>query len=177
MDDAHGRPVTTQSVVLVLFVIFMVYRRTMSVIGFQPFRPWRIGLRLGLLAFVAAIRLAIAVFHPVSLIADALGAAAGAALATYAVRHAAFERRGEQWFFKTHPWIGAVVAGLLLIRLAMRGPMLFQAIDDSGAVRSLDPSTAALFFVVVAYNLGFSGWIVWKLRNDPPAVAVAPLLP
>lgn len=169
---------TTQTVILIVVVAALLYRRTTNLISFQPFRPWRMTARLVFVSLIALLRLALAWLHPWSLIGDFVGACLGGVLASYAIAHATFERRGEQWFFKTNPWIGGIVAGLLLVRLAIRGPMVFQAIDSNGTglPQGGDIGTAALLFLFVGYNIGFSGWILWKFRADPPVAGATPIV-
>lgn len=106
------------------------------------------------------------------LLAAGAGAAIGAGLAYYAIRHVVHELRDTVLFVKTHVVIESTVLVLFLGRLAYRVLLVVppDATAGSAALQgsASDPITVLLLFIVVAYYWGYNGWL---LRHGPALTA------
>ena len=61
-----------------VIIAFVLYRRVKRSIGFQRYSPKRLKFRIVLFAIVGVILLAVSIIHPILIIADVIGIAAGA---------------------------------------------------------------------------------------------------
>lgn len=153
----------------VILIGFAIYRRVRRTIGFQKLQPRRLRFRAALFAILGLLILALAVYHPIQLVGDAVGLAGGLTLAYYGIRHLRFEKREEGWFYRTHGTVEAVVLVLFIGRIAYRiietmlvNPGAFSGAGAGGGAGanpygdfSRDPLTSAVFFVLVSYYIRF----------------------
>ena len=141
-------------------VLFTLYRRIRRTVGLQRIAPRSMWTRIALFGVICALFLVSGLTHPVSLLADAVGAAAGAAIAVAALRSTAFERRDDAWYYRTHTWIGLGVSAIFVVRLVYRFALLQSAFTAPGAAGpanlqfgsyAADPVTTGVYFLVAAY--------------------------
>ena len=132
---------------------WIYYRRIRGSFGRQPWRPWRTGTRIALLTLVAAMMLAAAVIVPGAGLAVAGGAGVGAMLGAVALRHTHAGWHEGRRCYTPNPWIGAVLALLLLARLAWR--MGSGVLADGAAQwgQNASPLTLAIGATLVSYYL------------------------
>lgn len=147
-------------VILALVILFSLYRRVRRTVGVQKIVPRSMWTRIAVFAVICGLFLVSGLTHPLALLADAVGAAAGVAIAVAALRTTAFERRDDAWYYRTHTWIGLGVSALFVARLVYRFAML-QSAFGSGAQAAAphlqfgsyaaDPLTTGVYFLVAAY--------------------------
>jgi TRAP-type mannitol/chloroaromatic compound transport system permease large subunit len=161
-----------QAVVPVLLVLFIVYRRIKRTVGTQPFQPRKLKVRTGIFLVVALLLLIAGLLHPILWAADGAGLIAGSALAWLAIRHNRFEWREAGLHYRTHTAIQAVVVALFVGRIAYRFAFAGQqtaASPDNQAQMQMyarDPWTAAVFFVLVAFYIGYYTYILRKGKEQ-----------
>lgn len=164
-----------QSSVLAAFIGFVIYRRVRRSIGFQKFSPGRLKFGIGLFTLIGLMLLLQSRGQAAPLLAAGGGAAIGAGLAYYAIRHVTHELRDTVLFVKTHIIIESTVLVLFIGRLAYR-ILLSVPPDPTAGPATLqrsasDPITVLLLFIVVAYYWGYNGWL---LRHAPALAAEGP---
>lgn len=132
---------------------WLYYRRIRRQFGRQPYRPRRTMLRIVLLSLVACGLLAIGLLAPRLGPALAIGAIAGAMLGWLALRHTRVAIVAGMREYVPNPWIGGLIAMLLVARLAWRWVHFghFDAAMQSGA--QLSPLTCGLLAALVAHYL------------------------
>jgi heme O synthase-like polyprenyltransferase len=168
--NSHAAVATTAAVALILFV---TYRRVRRSIGRQPLQRTRMKLRIGLLILGAAAFVGVPGAHWPALLAAAAGAAAGLALAVYALKHTQVEFTADGAFYTGHPYIGLSIALLLIGRLVYRfaqmatAPALRTASPFTGAVSN--PVTAGVFFVMAAYYVAYYTGLLRRQVDESPA--------
>lgn len=157
-----------QYAIPVLFMLFVVYRRFKRSIGFQPFKPHRLKLRIGIFSFIGLALLTAGFVHPILFGADALGLACGAVIAYYAIKHSKFEQRVDNLYYRTHIGIETFVVALFVGRLAYRFVVLFSmgqqpaSANNPAQMQQManDPWTAITFFLIIAYYIGYYTFVI-----------------
>ncbi|MCM3626001.1 cytochrome c biogenesis protein CcdC [Paenibacillus glycanilyticus] len=161
-------------IIPVLVILFIMYRRFKRSIGFQPFKPGRLKMRIGLFCVIGILLLVTGFPHPAIYLSDALGIACGAVIAYYAIKHSRFEQRDDTLFYRTHVGIETLVVLLFIGRIAFRviemfgegGTMAMNPNLNGGTAQmqqyTNDPLTAATFFLLVAYYIGYYTFILRK---------------
>lgn len=107
-------------VFIAALILYGIYRRIRRNIGWQMLRERKMKIRIVIFLIVGALFLAVSASHPVSLISDAAGIAAGAILAFYSSKVTRFERRNEHWYYMPNVLIGSIVSLLFIGRLFFR---------------------------------------------------------
>ncbi|MCL6454223.1 MAG: cytochrome c biogenesis protein CcdC [Alicyclobacillus sp.] len=173
-------PHAVSLVVLVLLILFGLYRRMRRTIGFQPLRDRRMVTRSVLLGAVGVLLLVSGIAYPVSYLYDAVGIACGGVLTYYAIRTTTFEQRGGQWYYRPHPWIGAILLVLFVGRIAYRLYVGYAAMETPGAAiqpsspaasnaalssYAHDPLAAAVLFAIVTYYAAYATWLIRAERS------------
>ena len=129
-------------------------RRIAANFGRQPWRPVRVGMRLGLLALALAGLSMAAVFVPGMQLAVPAGFAAGALLAAVALRYTHAEIvDGKRWY-TPNPWIGGALSLVLVGRLLWRmGSGALVAAGDGAAAfgAKASPLTLGIAAALVAF--------------------------
>lgn len=160
-----------QIAIPVAVIALVLYRRIRRTIGFQLFSARRLRFRLVLFAVIGVLLLATGIAHPIRYLADAGGIAIGTILAYFAIRHSEFERRGKELYFRTHIGIQTAVVALFIGRIAYR--LLFFAPAGQTAAANQDPMqqftkdpwTAAVFFILVAYYIGYYSFLLRQEKH------------
>lgn len=163
-------------VIIALVVLYGLYRRFQRTIGFQPVQPRRMLTRAIILGLVGVLVLAAGALHPILYAYDAIGAALGAILAYYGIRTTSFERRGSKWFYRPHPWIGAILLVLFLGRIFYRfyadygslGTNMATTSNQTAsptAVYAHDPLATAVLFTIVVYYAAYTTFVVRAHRG------------
>jgi TRAP-type mannitol/chloroaromatic compound transport system permease large subunit len=151
---------TGQFLIPVALMLLIVYRRVKRTIGFQPYRPRRLTVRIAIFAVIGVLLLGAGFVHPILYLADAAGLVCGGVLAYFAIRHSKFEFRGGELHYRTHIWIETIVVALFIGRIAYRLLFVFTAGQQAASGDQMqqytrDPWTALIFFLIVAYYIGF----------------------
>lgn len=155
----------------VLFVLFFLYRRARRTIGFQPYRPRKMYLRMGIFTILGVALLSAGFTHPILFAADAAGLVCGALLATLAIRHLNIEQRGAEWYYRTHIGIETAVLALFVGRIAFRIIVLSsvaQAVETNPANFNpvmKDPWTSGIFFLLISYYVGYYFFVLRAVKN------------
>ncbi len=141
-------------------VLFSLYRRIRRTVGLQRIVPRSMWTRIALFAAICALFFAGGLHRPLALLADIVGAGAGALIAVTAFRTTTFEQRADGWYYRTHTWIGLGVSAIFVVRLIYRYAVLqgSYAAYTQGATPHLqfgsyaaDPLTTGVYFLVAAY--------------------------
>jgi hypothetical protein len=168
---------TSSVVVIVLLVLFGLYRRTRRTIGFQKFVKRRTITRMALLAVVGVLVLVIGFLHPMVYIFDAIGIVLGGIIAYYAIRTTSFEWRQGAWFYRPNPWIGVLLVVLFIGRIAYRvyqDYAMFGATASANGrsaaqaqwtVYSHEPFTAIILFTLITYYVAYYTFLIRRERH------------
>ncbi len=152
--------------ILVAVVLFGLYRRVARTIGPQPLRTRSLYWRIALYAALSLLVLDAGATAPLDWLAAAVGLAAGALVAVYALRATKFEARGPAIFYTVHPYFGIAMLVLFVARVVERfvaSPKLMaelvssqaqgaspHAVNLMGAYGS-DPWSVGLFLAFTGY--------------------------
>jgi hypothetical protein len=150
------------------------FRRISASFGRQPWRPVRVGIRLALLSLAMGFVLLAAWFLPGVGLAVALGLAAGAVLAGFALRHVHAELIGGKPCYTPNPWIGGALSLLLVGRLAWRMGSGGMAALAGGAATgpNASPLTLGIAAALIAfYVVNSAGLFVRFARLQRDAAA------
>jgi hypothetical protein len=151
-----------------VLMAWVFYRRMRRNFGPQAWKPKRTWLRLVLVACVALLLVAAAVFVPHALLPMAGGAAVGVALGWIGLRHTHAEWRNGVRTYIPNPWVGGVLTLALALRLVWRfahgGGM--QGVQQQPSVLTMSMAAA-----LVAYALYYSIGLIRRMRllgEHPP---------
>jgi hypothetical protein len=156
---------------------FAYVRRIAGSFGRQPWRPTRVGIRLGLLSLALLSLLMAAVFVPGANKAVGVGALVGAVLAALSLRFMHAEWFEGKRCYTPNPWIGGALSLLLVGRLAFR--MGSGALANGGADfgQNASPLTLGIAAVLVTYyvvnGIGLFVQMSRLAQAAPPASGVA----
>ena len=153
-------------------IIWLIYRRLRRTFGRQAYQQRRLVLRAGILCVVGTLMLASAL-HSTELLASLLGGAIlGWLLALVGLRHTVFESTPQGRYYTPHTYIGLLVSGLFLGRLAYRFLSVYLGTQSGSHPNSSpfstyqqSPLTLALFGLLIGYYVAYNFGIVRKLRN------------
>lgn len=162
------------------FVTWVVYRRVRRNFGRQPLSAPRLYIRTAILAVIGALMLVASVRNLDLLGALAAGAAGGAVLGYFGLRHTTFEATAEGRFYTPHTYFGLLVTGLLLGRLLYRFLTVYQdaqAVVQPGqspfASFQRSPLTLGIFGLLIGYYLVFNVGVLRKVREPATAATGA----
>ncbi|REK76928.1 DUF1453 family protein [Paenibacillus paeoniae] len=166
----------THYAIPVLIVFFMLYRRFRRTVGFQPFKPRALKIRIGLFAAISILLLYAASFKPQLFAFDAIGLALGAIVVYFAIRYLRFEQREKTIYYRTHIAIEAFVVALFVGRIAYSVLIMFTSGNAAVGAKAMhfkqfitDPWTALVFYILVTYYIGYS---IFVLRNSVKQVSL-----
>jgi len=153
-------------------VVWGIARRVRRTFGRQPVEPWRIWLRIAILAVAGILIAASSVMRGAGMIeALVTGFACGAALAYLGLRHTRFEVTPEGRFYTPHTYIGLAVMLLFLGRLSYRFISLANGANgmfgaDPGAAMAYQrsPLTVGIFAVLVGYYVLYYAGVLRQTR-------------
>lgn len=164
--------------IIVLLVIFGIYRRVRRSIGAQVLRPRTLRTRAYIFIAIMILLLVASYAEPLAYISDAVGIIIGGFLAYFAIKTTQFERGSRGWVYRTHAWISGVVIALFFARLVDRfyesyHVMNQASMNTSGAAASAqmhnsivgDPWTAGMFFILFAYYSCYNLYLVGKAKQ------------
>ncbi|WP_274653761.1 hypothetical protein [Paenibacillus humicola] len=165
-------------VIIVLLIVFSMYRRIRRTIGYQQYRPNSLRIRSVVLCVLGVIFLSYGMLQPVALIGDACGILAGVMLVYFSARTTTFENRQGSWFYRPNPWIGALLIAVFIARFAYRMIVMLPVYEQIGSdnaaqlqnpnsfeAYSRDPWTTAVFFVLIAYYIGYAVFVMRKVAH------------
>jgi hypothetical protein len=149
-------------ILMVAVLGFAIYRRVRRTIGRQALQPKRMQARMFFFAFAGIVTLAFS-FRNMELAGSLLGgAAAGAALGYFGLRHTKFETTTEGQFYTPHLYVGLFVTVLFLGRIAYRFIFLYpmmqaatKANESPFSEYQKSPLTLAIFGVVIGYYVAY----------------------
>jgi len=147
----------------------LVYlRRIAANFGRQPWRPARVGVRLGLLAVALFFLVLAALVVPGAGLAVFLGVAAGSVLAGFALHHNHAEVVDGKRYYTPNPWIGGALSLLLAGRLLWRmGSGAITALAGGGAAfgQQASPLTLGIAATLVAFYVVNSTGLFVQMRR------------
>jgi len=157
---------TVAIIIIVVLVVFKIYRHARSELGFQKFVKWRALLRIALMISFGVVLLVTGYSNPVRYIFDGISILLGYIIACYSIRTSAFEWRNNGWFYRQNLWIGKCILVLLAGRIAHKGyddiAALFNAVANEPFTRhaplaeyTRDPSLTGIMYVLLAYYTVF----------------------
>ena len=163
-------------------LLWVIYRRFKRTFGRQRLSPGRMIFRIGLLCLVGVLSLVQVRGGTWQLFGtEALGLAAGLALAVWASSQTRFERHEGALYYVPHTLSGVVVSALFLSRLVYRLLMQYQTATHAGGAAAApnmsfataihNPFTMGLFFVLVGYYAGFYSLVLLKSRAESVGIA------
>ncbi len=140
---------------------WLYYRRIRRHFGWQPWRPLRNGIRIGVLSLVSVMLVFAALYIPHVALGIAAGAVAGIGLGIFALRHTVMSPRDGRLGYTPNPWIGGALALLLIGRLAWRwyGGAFSQGMGNAS------PLTLALAAALISYGLVQAIGLALRLRQ------------
>ena len=143
---------------------WMYYRRIRRSFGRQVWQPKRTAFRTGLLALVGVGLIFAAVFLPHVGWGIAAGAAGGAVLGGFALRHTHAEIVDGRGHYTPNPWIGGALSLLLLGRLAWRWSQGAFAGGGMQTAQQASPLTMAFAAALIAYFLVNNIGLMLRMR-------------
>jgi hypothetical protein len=166
-------------------LVFSIYRRLRRNFGAQALRPKSMGVRVIVLAVLAAILLPLALHSSEFLLLAAAGLGAGVTLGLFAASRTRFEKRDAVLYYVPHTYTGLLVTALFLGRLLYRlfelyasgalsgaapGPSAgAQGPDPYGTQAMLhSPLTLGIFFILIGYYITYYGRLLVKSRHLQP---------
>lgn len=166
----------TSVIIIVLLVLFGLYRRVRRTVGFQYLHRGRLTTRVVIFAILAVIILAFGALDPKSYISDAIGLVLGGIIAFVSARTTKFEIRNGRWGYLQHLWIGIGLIVIFIGRLAFRFLEVSQDVtkiqqqqtvtqNQTAAQSFSDPWTAGVFMLLVAYYIGYFVFLLRKARE------------
>jgi hypothetical protein len=156
---------------------YAYFRRIAGSFGRRPWRPVRVGVRLGLLSLALLSLGLAAVVVPGADLAVGAGAAVGAILAAVGLRFTHAEWLEGERCYTPNPWIGGALSLLLVGRLLFR--MGSGALADGGAMftQKASPMTLGIAAVLVTYyvvnSIGLFVQMARLARSAPEPVTPA----
>lgn len=155
-------------IIIISFILFRIYRRTRSIVGFQKFVKWRMLTRITLMTIVGVIFLVTEFSNPVMYIFDAIGILLGGILAYYAIRTSSFEWRKDDWFYSRNRHIGMFFLVLFVGRIAFKVYQIIkgtfvQPVQLANYFR--DPSTTVMLFMLIIYYLVYYTFLIRTERE------------
>jgi len=144
---------------------WLYYRRIRRHFGWQPWRPLRNGIRIGVLSLVSVMLVFAALYIPHVALGIAAGAGAGIGLGVFALRHTVMSPRDGRLGYTPNPWIGGALALLLIGRLAWRwyGGAFSQGMGQG--MGNASPLTLALAAALISYGLVQAIGLALRLRQ------------
>lgn len=165
----------TSVIIIAVLVLFGVYRRVRRTVGFQYLVLGRLITRVVIFSILAVIILVAGAVYPVSYVYDAVGVVIGGAIAFISIRTTKFEMRSGRWGYLQHMWIGIGLVVLFIGRLTVR---FIEVSQDVGKIQQQtsvnnqiaaqnfsDPWTSGIFMLLVAYYIGYFGFLVRNARR------------
>lgn len=135
-------------------IAFAMYRRIRTHFGRQAWRPARVLTRLVLLSLFLAVLAAVVVMKPAEDWGIGVGALAGAALGLLSLRLVRVDVVGGEPGYTPNPWIGALLTGLLVGRIAWRfASGGFAQPPSSGPLTLAIAATVLTFYLVQGIGL------------------------
>ncbi len=148
-------------VIVIILVLFAMYRRVRRNIGWQKLRRGNLRYRIMIFLIIGVLFLAGSAMHPISLISDVIGIGLGLLLAYYGVKFTEFEQREDSLYYRPNTLIGMIVTVLFLGRFLYRfylmykiGPSLTTTTSSGGQNVSYsfgNPWTTGLLLIMFAY--------------------------
>lgn len=120
---------TNTIVVLIVLVLFSIYRRVRRNIGWQLLHPRKLWVRTCIFLLIGLAFLVGGISHPLSLLSDVAGIIIGVVLAYYGAVLTRFEQREGGLHYRPNIWIGSTVTFIFLARFIYR----FYSIFSTGA--------------------------------------------
>lgn len=160
-------------IILVVLILFGLYRRVRRTVGFQYLVRRQLTVRMVLFAILALAILSGGAANPISYVADAFGIVIGGIIAYISARTTHFEMRNDRWGYTQHRWIGIGLIGLLIVRLLVEfiglshvGIGKIQQASNQGAPQSyyMNPWTVGILMLLVAYYIGYYIFLLRKVR-------------
>ena len=144
---------------------WLYYRRIRRHFGWQPWRPVRNAVRIGVLSLVGAALVAAAIYIPHVALGIIVGAIAGVGLGLFALRHTLISSRDGRVGYTPNPWIGGALAVLLMGRLAWRwyGGAFSQGMG--AGMGNASPLTLALAAALISYGFVQAIGLAIRLRS------------
>jgi membrane protein CcdC involved in cytochrome C biogenesis len=160
--------------ILILIILFRIYRRIRKVGAFQKFVKWRMITRMGLMTIAGITLLILDSSRPVIYLVDASGILLGSIISYFAIRTSAFEWRKDEWFYSQNPWISIFLLVLFIGRIICRA---YQMYVSAGAMQMLgsrpvllaisyrDPSTTVILFILITYYVVYYTFLIRTERQ------------
>lgn len=150
---------------------WLYYRRIRRSFGRQAWQPKRAIARLVLVSLVSLALVSAAIFLPRVGWGIGTGAAAGAALGVFALRHTHAQVIDGQRYYTPNPWIGGGLTLLLLGRLAWRwGQGAFAG--GSAQAAQASPLTMGIAATLISYSLVNGIGLLLRMRRlAPPRIS------
>lgn len=146
-------------------IAFAVYRRVIGLTTRQEVRRGTMLTRMALLTVVGTMLL-VTSFTWLGLAAALGGAAVGVVLSFVSASRTTYELQDGAVYYMPFRWIGLVVTGLFLCRLAMRLYEVSQL--GVGTPGHYGPGTLAIFFLLVGYYVSYFAAVMRRASTMLP---------
>lgn len=142
----------------------LYYRRMRRYFGRQQWQPRRTIARVGILGVVAVLLATLAVVLPHVAWGMLGGGVAGIALGLFALRHTRVEISAQGAHYTPNPWIGGLLAVLLVGRLAWRWSQGAFSAGMGQSAQQASPLTLAMAAALVLYSLTQGVGLILRMR-------------
>lgn len=162
--------------IIVLLVLFALYRRIRRTVGYQPLAKRRMTTRMVLFLVVLVLFLVSGYLNPIIYLYDAIGIVIGGAIAIISIRTTSFEQRANGWYYRPHPWIGILLVVLLIGRIGVRAYEVYTLSADKTLTQSTsanngldvyahDPFTTLVLFTLFTYYVVYYIFLIRRERH------------
>jgi hypothetical protein len=164
---------TVAIIIIVVLVLFKIYRHARKEIGFQKFAKRHALTRIAPMVITGVVLLVTGVSNPMRYIFDVIGILLGSIIAFYSIRTSAFEWRNNDWFYRQNRWIGKCIFVLLAGRIAHKGyddviALIGSVANEQGtrhialANYTRDPAVTGIMFILIAYYIVYYALLIRK---------------
>jgi hypothetical protein len=170
--------------ILILVILFVVFRRARGLLTRQKIRPSWLLFRLALFAVLGAVVLALTATHPATLVGDLAGMALGLVLAWFGLRLTRFEDLPDGTYYTPNVYIGLAVFAVFLVRFVYRfaeialttnalasqhtaaqGNPFAAGAANPFAQYGQDPLTSAAYFLLIGYYVWYYTALLIRQRR------------
>lgn len=176
---------TVAIIIIVVLVLFKIYRHARTEIGFQKFAKQRALTKIALMVIAGVVLLITGASNPMRYIFDVIGILLGSMIACHSIRTSMFEWRNNAWFYRQNRWIGKCIFVLLAGRIVHKGyadiVALVGTVANAQAARHIelanytrDPAVTGIMFMLIAYYLVYYALLLRKeqcTKLDEPGTA------
>jgi hypothetical protein len=166
-------------VLLVIAVLYMIYRRGRALLTRQKIQPTSMLLRVGLFLLLGVVVLIFALGDPLTLGGAILGLILGVGIAWIGLRLTLIETLPDGTYYTANKYIGLAVFAVFLLRFVYKIATTITTVSalsqQPGALRGGnplaqiggDPLTTGAYFLLIGYYVCYYAVLLLRFRTPP----------